>query len=53
MGDKADYISIKFFNTPLFLIPTDKDKNPVPNGWEITNRLPPMRPIGKVGTILE
>ena len=53
MGDKADYISIKFFNTPLYQIPTDKEKNPVPNGWEITKRLPPMKPIGKEGIILE
>ena len=53
MGDRADYISIKFLNTPLFLIPTDKEKNPVPNGWEITTRLPPMKPAGIEGEILE
>ena len=33
MGDRADYISIKFFNTPLYLKPAVGSKKPVPNGW--------------------
>ena len=26
MGDRADYISIRFYNTPLYLVPLAKDK---------------------------
>ena len=49
MGDRADYISIKFQNTPLYLIPTSKEKEPVPNGWKVSKRLVPMKPKGFYG----
>ena len=53
MGDRADYISIRFQNTPLYLIPVAKDKEAVPNGWKITQRLPPMRPKGSTGEFID
>ena len=33
MGDRADYIAIKFYNTPLYLRPAVGNKQPIPNGW--------------------
>ena len=38
--DKPDTMVITFENTPIYLIPEDKNRLPIPNGYKLTVPLP-------------
>ena len=38
--DKTDTFMIKFQNTPVFLIPTEDELAPIPNGYKLAIPLP-------------
>ena len=40
-SDFPDDMKITFLNTPLYMVPEDEDKLPIPNGWIINLMLPP------------
>ena len=33
MGDRADYMNVKFHNTDVYMVPKDSDKAAVPDGY--------------------
>ena len=43
MGDRADYMNVKFHNTDVYMVPKDSDKAAAPDGYQISIKLPPQK----------